>query len=70
MTKIANVAAHLRKHKHLTSWEAITKYRATRLADVIFKLKGRGWLISTHMMDGKDGVRYARYVLLREPKHG
>lgn len=70
MTKMQKVAEHLKSFKHITSWEAITKYRATRLADIVFKLKGRGWLISTTMMEGKDGARFARYVLLKAPKHG
>ena len=69
MTKAAKVANHLMQHKNITSWEAITKYRVTRLADVIFKLKNRGWLISTVMIEGKDNTRFARYILLRAPKN-
>lgn len=70
MTKLAKVMDHLIKHKTITSWEAITKYRVTRLADTIFKLKNRGWLITTMMMEGKDGTRFAKYVLMRMPKNG
>lgn len=70
MTKQAKVAEHLRKFKHITSWEAIQRYRATRLADIVFKLKSKGWMISTVMTEGKDGVRFARYILLKEPKRG
>ena len=70
MTKSGKVAEHLRNFKHITSWEAIQKYRVTRLADVIFKLKAKGWLISTVMMESKEGSRFARYVLLKAPKNG
>lgn len=70
MTKQAKVMEHLLKHKMITSWEAIQKYRVTRLADTIFKLKNRGWLITTIMCDGRDGTRYAKYVLMRAPKNG
>jgi hypothetical protein len=61
MSKTVDVLNHLKK-KPITSWEAITKYRATRLADIIFKLRGRGFNISTELVE--DGsVRYARYRL-------
>ena len=70
MTKQAKVMDHLIAHKSITSWEAITKYRVTRLADTIFKLKNRGWLINTIMMEGKDNTRFAKYVLMKAPKNG
>ena len=61
MSKTVDVLNHLKK-RPITSWEAITQYRATRLADIIFKLRGRGFNISTELVeDGK--VRYARYRL-------
>jgi hypothetical protein len=61
MSKTVDVLNHLKK-RPITSWEAITKYRATRLADIIFKLRGRGFNISTELVE--DGsVRYARYRL-------
>jgi len=70
MTKHAKVVEHFRKHKHITSWEAIQRYRVTRLADVVFKLKCKGWLIATTMVKGRDGTKFARYILLKEPKRG
>ena len=61
MSKTVDVLNHLKK-RPITSWQAITMYRATRLADIIFKLRGRGFNISTELVeDGK--VRYARYRL-------
>ena len=60
MSKTDAVLEHLKK-RPITSWEAITKYRATRLADIIFRLRGRGFNISTEMVDGE--VKFARYYL-------
>jgi hypothetical protein len=61
MSKTDAVLMHLKK-RPITSWEAITSYRATRLADIIFRLRCRGFNISTEMVDGGD-VKYARYRL-------
>ena len=62
MTKIDAVYVHLKKHKHITSWEAINLYRATRLADIIYKLKAQGFDIETVMIQG-ESARFARYYL-------
>jgi hypothetical protein len=66
MSKINQVLMHLQK-KPITSWEAITQYRATRLADIVFKLKKRGHNIVTYMVE--DGsVGFARYYLIKDKK--
>lgn len=62
MTKKQAVYTHLQTHGHITSWEAITLYKATRLADIIFKLKNQGIKIYTLMVEGKD-TKFARYFL-------
>lgn len=67
MTKLEQVMNHLKKHKAITSWEAIQRYRATRLADMIYVLKNRGWKFNTVTVK-KDGCSYARYVLIRSAK--
>jgi len=59
-TKIGKVLDHLQTNLTITSWEAITKYRATRLSDIIFRLKQRGWSITTEMVQ-KEKERYAVY---------
>jgi hypothetical protein len=56
------VYLHLKKHKHITSWEAINLYRATRLADIVYKLKNQGFNIETLMVEGEN-TRFARYFL-------
>jgi hypothetical protein len=61
MTKTQQVLIHLQK-KPITSWEAIVLYKATRLADIIYKLKSQGFKIDTVMVDG-DNCRFARYFM-------
>jgi hypothetical protein len=62
MTKIDAVYLHLKRHKHITSWEAINLYKATRLADIIYKLKNLGFKIETVMVESGN-TRFARYFL-------
>ncbi len=62
MTKIDAVYLHLKKHRHITSWEAINLYKATRLADIIFKLKAQGFKIDTVLVENSN-TRFARYFL-------
>jgi aryl carrier-like protein len=67
MTKIDLVFAHLKKGKTITSWQAFELFRATRLADIVFKLRAKGFDITTIMLDG-NGTRYAKYKLNRRNK--
>jgi hypothetical protein len=63
MTKTQQVLIHLQK-KPITSWEAIILFKATRLADIIFKLRGRGLNITTEIVQGEK-AQFARYRLHR-----
>jgi hypothetical protein len=67
-TKINLVAKHLINKKKITSWEAIERYHATRLADIIYDLKAEGWDILTEMVKEPSGVRYAVYRLMSVPR--
>ena len=67
-SKINLVAKHLISKKKITSWEAIERYHATRLADIIFTLKAEGWNIVTNMVKEPSGVRYAVYRLMSVPR--
>jgi len=64
MSKTAAVLAHLKKGKTITSWQAFEKFRATRLADIIFNLRNSGHDISTEMIEDNE-TRYARYRLMK-----
>lgn len=67
-TKIGMVLNHLKKHKSITSWEAIQLYKATRLSAIIFELKKRGYEFSTVREENPEtGSHYARYYLIASP---
>lgn len=62
--KTKNVLNHLIQNGSITSWEAIEKYRATRLSAIIFKLKERGYDIVTEMKhDTESKTRWGVYHL-------
>jgi|TARA_R100000353_G_scaffold38827_2_gene30810 hypothetical protein len=60
-SKTLNILNHLKKHGTITSWEAITLYRATRLSGIIWQLKKQGYVIVTYTKSGRD---YATYKLV------
>jgi hypothetical protein len=65
-TQKQSVLEHLQKRKSITSWKAITLYRATRLADIIFKLKSEGYkIIAIMKADPLTGKRWAEYKYLK-----
>ncbi len=64
-TKVEKVRQHLIKKRSITSWDAITKYHATRLADIIFRLKQKGWIIRT-TTERQGDMTWARYTLVQE----
>lgn len=71
-TKASLVKSHLLKRKHITSWEAIMEYKATRLSAIIFNLRQSGYDIATVPFTTKDSngntVTYAKYKLMSMPK--
>ena len=52
---------HLQTYGNITSWEAIIKYSATRMSDIIWKMRGRGYSIASEWVTKKDGTRYKVY---------
>tara|TARA_R100001510_G_C7473524_1_gene88735 strand:- start:9 stop:281 length:273 start_codon:yes stop_codon:yes gene_type:complete len=57
-TKSDLVLKHLETHGTITSWEAISLYRATRLSGIIWTLKQQGHVIVTYTKGGKDFATY------------
>ena len=55
---------HLKKYKHITTWEAITKYRITRLSARIFELRESGHQIISKNIS-ENGKRWAEYSLIK-----
>lgn len=61
INKTKAVEEHLQNNGSITSWEAITNYRATRLSAIIFNLRDK-YDIDTIMMETDEGIRYGKYV--------
>jgi hypothetical protein len=64
-TKSQKVKEHLMKFGHITSWEAIKSYRATRLAAIICNFRKQGMdIVSVPMAKKQDGenVNFVKYV--------
>lgn len=70
MNKTEQVLTHLKDKGSITSWEAITLYRATRLSAIIFNLRRRGHNIisveAEHTNQDGDTSHFARYILRKE----
>lgn len=68
--KTQKVIEHLHTYGCITSLEAIELYKATRLSDIIFKLRNRGWKIQTINIPFVDscGTKsyYGKYVLVED----
>jgi len=58
-TQTASILKHLKEHGKLTSLEAIERWKATRLAGIIFNLRKKH-IIDTEMVPF-DGGRYGLY---------
>ena len=69
-TKFNQVKEHLENYGTITSWQAIQQYGATRLSDIIFRLRKQGYDIETKDETTKDRngntCTFAKYILHRE----
>ena len=65
--KTSAIIAHLIEHGSITSWEAIKRYRATRLSAIIFNLKKKGFVFKT-VTEKNNKSWYARYHYLYQKK--
>jgi hypothetical protein len=70
VTKTSQVRKHLIEHRHITSWEAINLYGATRLSAIIFNLRRRGMNIYSQSKLTKDrngnNCNFVKYVLIQD----
>ena len=66
--KTKEVLKHLQTYGCITSMEAYDKYKATRLGDIIFRLRKKGYSITTIDIPFVDmyGTKsaYGKYVLV------
>lgn len=67
MTQKDRVLQHLQEHGSITSWQAIMEYGATRLADIVFKLRQEGYDIESECEKGTnrfgDKIHWTKYKL-------
>lgn len=61
-TQMNNVKNHLKRYGHITSWEAITLYKITRLSHYILVLRKEGYEIVS-VYERKNKKNYVRYIL-------
>ena len=62
-TQELQILNHLKKHKSITSWECIHKFRCTRLSARIYDLRDQGYNIITNNIT-ENGKTFAEYTLL------
>lgn len=69
VNKTLMVLEHLKSRKTITSIGAIDLYGATRLSDIIFNLRRKGYDIETVMIPFTDkygnASKYGKYILHR-----
>ena len=60
------VLNHLKKYKHITTWEAITEYRITRLSARIYDLRQAGHKIISRTVSSNDSDKhFSEYSLIK-----
>lgn len=70
-TKTQKCADYLERNGSITSWQAITMFRATRLSAYIHNLRKRGWDITSQdkCVKDKNGdmVKFTKYIFISKP---
>lgn len=64
-SKTQKIIEYLEKKGSITSWEAITRFKYTRLSDIIFVLRRKGWIIDSEHKQNKDSV-WVQYNLIKK----
>jgi hypothetical protein len=71
-TKKQQVLDHFKAYGELDSWTAIQKYGATRLADIVWRLKREGHQIEPEEKSGKDRnnntCNFCNYKYISDPQ--
>ena len=72
-TKFKLVKDHLLNDGSITSWFAFENFGATRLSDIIYKLRNDGWCINTVRIPFTDRFgnvsTYAKYEFVSQQIH-
>ena len=67
MTQTQMILSDMKRGYRVSNFTAFQRHSITRLGDVIFRLRGKGYEIATINME-KDGKRWAEYRLISEPE--
>lgn len=65
--KAEKLKNYLKENRTITSWQAITILKITRLSGYIYNLKAKGWKFKT-TEENQNGSRFAVYELLEVPE--
>ena len=65
ISKAEMVRKHLLSKKSITSWEAIEKYKITRLSAIIHKLRESGWNITNKKLSNENS-NFVKYVFVNK----
>ena len=63
-TQLSTIRKHLLRQKSITSWEAIQKYRITRLSQYVLLLRKEGYVIVSQWINPKKGNKFVKYNLI------
>ena len=70
-TKTQKCAEYLERKGSITSWQAITMFRATRLSAYIHRLRKLGWIIVSEDKKTKDEdgqtIVFTKYIFISKP---
>ena len=64
------VLNHLKEHGSITSWEAIQRYRITRLSEYIRSLRHEDGLNISSIPEKNEDTHWVRYKLFAEETNG
>lgn len=67
ITQVSTILEHLMAYGSITSWDAIQKYRITRISAVIYNLKKMGYRIRTDF-ESNEETHWARYTLIMDER--
>ena len=63
LPQVTIVLKHLLRKGSITSWEAIEKYRITRISARIFELRNLGHDIKSIPLKSKENKKFVKYIL-------
>lgn len=66
-TQTKQILAYMKRKGSITSWDAFQDLKITRLSGRIKDMRDEGYEIETVMEESKEGRRYGRYYLIKEP---